>query len=80
VQVSDYVVGTHTTPDRVVPGDGDIPLERILRTLVDAGYRGAYDIELIGPRIETEGYEQAVTRAVRHVDRLLREIGATTWT
>jgi sugar phosphate isomerase/epimerase len=80
VQVSDYVVGTHSTPDRVVPGDGDIPLERILRTLVSAGYTGAFDIELIGPRIETEGYEQAITRSVRHVERLLREIGATTWT
>lgn len=80
VQISDYVVGTHSTPDRVVPGDGDIPLARILRTLLAAGYTGAFDIELIGPRIETEGYEQAITRAVRHVERLLREIGATTWT
>ena len=76
VQVSDYLIGTHSTPDRVVPGDGDIPLERIFRTLLDAGYTGAFDVELIGPRIEAEGYEEAVTRAVRHVDALLREIEA----
>ena len=28
VQVSDFAIGTLSTPDRLVPGDGDIPLER----------------------------------------------------
>ena len=31
VQVSDFVIGSLSTPDRAVPGDGDIPLERIVR-------------------------------------------------
>jgi sugar phosphate isomerase/epimerase len=76
VQLSDYVIGTLTTPDRAVPGDGDIPFERILSPLLGAGYRGAFDIELIGPRIEAEGYEQAVPRAVRAVELLLERLGA----
>ena len=71
VQLSDYAIGTKSTPDRLVPGDGDIPLARIVRQLVDAGYAGAFDIEIIGPRIEEEGYERAIARAIAHVEALL---------
>ena len=40
VQLSDYVIGTLTTPDRAVPGDGDIPFDRIVGQLLAAGYSG----------------------------------------
>jgi sugar phosphate isomerase/epimerase len=76
VQVSDYVIGTTTTPDRTVPGDGDIPLARVLAQLEAAGYRGCYDLELIGPRIEAEGYESAIPRAVAATAALLSQVGA----
>ena len=76
VQLNDFVVPTTSTPDRAVPGDGSIPLERILRDLEEAGYRGPYELEIVGPRIEAEGYASAVRRSVEHVDRLLRRIGA----
>jgi sugar phosphate isomerase/epimerase len=71
VQVSDYAIGTLCTPDRLVPGDGDIPLERVLRAVLDAGYAGVFDLELIGPRIDNEGYDAAVPRAVRAPSSLL---------
>ncbi|MET1002626.1 MAG: sugar phosphate isomerase/epimerase family protein [Acidimicrobiia bacterium] len=71
VQVSDFRVGTHATPDRVVPGDGDIPLARIVQHLLACGYRGSFDLEVIGPRIEDEGYDGAIPRAVAALDRLL---------
>jgi sugar phosphate isomerase/epimerase len=64
VQVSDFKVGTLCASERVVLGDGDIPLGRILRALRAAGYAGWYDIELIGPAIEAEGYASVVPRAV----------------
>jgi sugar phosphate isomerase/epimerase len=64
VQVSDFAVGTLATPDRLVPGDGDIPLARILGQVVAAGYGGVFDLELIGPKIDAEGYSSAVPRAV----------------
>jgi sugar phosphate isomerase/epimerase len=76
VQLSDYIVGTLATPDRAVPGDGDIPFDRIIGALLAAGYPGAFDLELIGPRIETEGYEAAVPRAVGAVELLLARLGA----
>ena len=74
VQVSDFVVRTLCTPDRAVPGDGDIPFPRILGAIVDAGYEGVFDLELIGPRIEQEGYESAVPRAVAALTDLLADL------
>jgi sugar phosphate isomerase/epimerase len=77
VQVSDFAVGTLSTPNRLVPGDGDIPLARILGQLLDAGYEGTFDLELIGPRIDDEGYEAACTRSIRNLGALLEDAGAT---
>ena len=76
VQVSDYRIGTLTTPARLVPGDGDIPLERILHSLLDAGYAGVFDLELIGPAIEAEGYDTAIPRAIDTLSTLLASLGA----
>ena len=70
VQVSDWKIGTLTTPQRVVIGDGNIPLKRILKALADAGYAGWYDIELIGPAIEAEGYASVVPRSIRAFEAL----------
>jgi sugar phosphate isomerase/epimerase len=71
VQVSDTMPGVHRTPDRAVPGDGIIPLERVLGNVVSAGYNGAFELEFIGPRIEEEGYDSAVPRAVAALERIL---------
>ena len=71
VQVSDFVIGSHCTPDRAVPGDGDIPLGPILALLDAAGYRGRFELEFVGPRIQDEGYESAIRRAVAYLDELL---------
>jgi sugar phosphate isomerase/epimerase len=64
VQVSDFKVGTLRASERVVIGDGDIPLRRIVEALAAAGYDRWYDIELLGPAIEAEGYDAVVPRAV----------------
>ncbi|MET0666684.1 MAG: sugar phosphate isomerase/epimerase family protein [Acidimicrobiales bacterium] len=76
VQVSDYAIGTTSTPDRLVPGDGDIPLARILGQLLAAGYDGVFELELVGPRIDAEGYRSAITRSVRYLSALLTDLGA----
>lgn len=75
VQVSDYAIGTLSTPNRLVPGDGDIPLERILGQVIDAGYTGCFDLELIGPAIDAEGYAAACTRAIAALGALLGSLG-----
>jgi sugar phosphate isomerase/epimerase len=74
VQVSDFVIGSLCTPDRAVPGDGDIPLRRILARALATGYRGAFELEMVGPRIETEGYEGAIERGAAYLDQLLENL------
>jgi sugar phosphate isomerase/epimerase len=76
VQVSDFAVGTLSTPNRLVPGDGDIPLERILGQLLVAGYDGCFDLELVGPRIEEEGYRSACRRSIDRLGGMLDSLGA----
>lgn len=71
VQVSDFVVGSLTSPDRAVPGDGDIPLASLIDAIEGLGYTGSYEIEMVGPRIEAEGYASAITRAVAYLDGVL---------
>jgi sugar phosphate isomerase/epimerase len=76
VQLSDFVIGTGRSGDRAVPGDGDIPLQQFLQAVVDAGYRGAFDLEVFGPRIEAEGYRSSVRRSIDRASRLLSAVGA----
>jgi sugar phosphate isomerase/epimerase len=75
VQLSDYTLGTKTMPDRVVPGDGIIPLERIVAVFLEAGYSGPFDLELVGPRIVEEGIP-ALQRGARYVTEILQRLGA----
>jgi sugar phosphate isomerase/epimerase len=75
VQVSDYVLGDRTAPCRAVPGDGAIPLERLIGQLLDAGYKGLFDLELVGPRIQAEGARAASTRAAERLSEILTRLG-----
>ena len=75
-QISDYVIGTTETGNRVVPGDGDIPLERLLAMVLDAGFEGTFDLEVMGPRVEEEGYRSSVRRSVERASELLDRVGA----
>ena len=75
-QISDYVIGTTETGNRAVPGDGDIPLERLVGMVLDAGFEGSFDLEVMGPRVEEEGYHSSVRRAVERASELLDRVGA----
>jgi sugar phosphate isomerase/epimerase len=74
VQISDYVPGTRDL-DRAVPGDGEIPLARILGWIEQAGYDGPLDIELR----DTSGrgdQDQALLRAIERTGELLDDLAA----
>jgi sugar phosphate isomerase/epimerase len=70
-QVSDYLVGTVTATERAVPGDGDIPLARIIGLLDAAGFDGPFELEMLGPRVEDEGYGPAIARAVAALEPMI---------
>ena len=71
VQVSDYVYGDRGLPCRAVPGDGAIPLDRLIPAIVRAGFTGWFDLEIIGPRLAAEGIDAGLARAAAYVGQLL---------
>jgi sugar phosphate isomerase/epimerase len=76
VQVCDYVYGDRSLPSRAVPGDGVIPIERLIGWILEDGYKGAFDLELLGPRIDKEGHLAAVKRAAENLGGILQSLGA----
>jgi len=76
VQFSDFKVGENLRYNRFVPGDGDIPLEWLVGTLLEVGYKGFFDLEVLGPKIEEEGYASAIRRSVDWLSERLTRWGA----
>lgn len=77
VQICDVVTGTPQPPapgDRAVPGDGDLDVDWFVEAALGAGYAGAFELELVGPRIETEGHASATRRAVERASTLLGKV------
>ena len=62
--------GRHTASGR------SSSLERILGDLLEEGYRGVFDLELLGPRIESEGARAATKRAAENLSGILAKLGA----
>jgi sugar phosphate isomerase/epimerase len=73
VQLSDYACGMRSL-DRGIPGDGVMPLDRILSWVLDTGYGGRFDLELWGDSGRPD--EEAVLRGAETVGRLLDVLGA----
>ena len=76
VQIDDYKLGTFDIPNRCAIGDGDIPVERLMGMLLDAGYEGAFDLEILGPQIEEEGYRAPIARSLERASEMLDRLGA----
>jgi sugar phosphate isomerase/epimerase len=76
IQIADYVGGDRALPGRAVPGDGMIDIRQMVEWALAAGYDGAFEIELIGPRIDAEGHLAAVRRAAEAFDGMLCDLGA----
>jgi len=74
VQLGDFLP-CRSLPNRVVPGDGMIPLQTMIGRIVELGYRKAFDLELIGPLIRAEGVERAAVRSGEYLSNLLEAVG-----
>jgi hypothetical protein len=47
----------------------------LMHEVLDAGYEGVFDLEVLGPLIEQEGYDSAVRRGAASASALLTEMG-----
>jgi len=75
-QICDYALGTQSLPARRVPGDGDIPLTRIMGWLLDTGYEGGFDLEIQSPELTAEGTAIGAARAGEWLSQALDDLGA----
>jgi sugar phosphate isomerase/epimerase len=70
LQVADLAFGAPVL-ERLVPGDGALPLGALMGAAVGAGFDGPFELEIIGSAIDAEGYEDAIRRSLAHLTTLL---------
>jgi len=78
MQIGDVVVGSPGRPPpggRAHIGQGELPLRRMMQDVLDAGYTGVFDLEVVGPQIGTDIDEAAVRRGAAAAAALLTEMG-----
>jgi sugar phosphate isomerase/epimerase len=63
VQLADSRQPPQLEPNRCPLGDGHIPLHGIIDQLNLAGYRGCYEVELMGEEIEATDYHDLLNRS-----------------
>jgi sugar phosphate isomerase/epimerase len=71
VQLADSHQPPQLEPNRCPLGDGNIPLHAITEQLNAAGYRGSYEVELMGEEIEATDYRELLNRSQQTFQRLL---------
>jgi sugar phosphate isomerase/epimerase len=57
--------------DRRRLGEGSLQLAETIRGLVDAGYAGDFDVELIGQEIEPSQYDEVLSSSLEFFERVL---------
>lgn len=75
VQLGDYILGDRSLPCRAVVGEGVIPMKQIFGWILDTGFSGAFDLEMIGPRIDKIGPVEALRRSAEKTGEILRALG-----
>lgn len=71
VQLGDRLTAHNIDHDRCQLGHGVIPLPEIISSLLEAGYDGDFDVELVGQAIEPNVYEDLLVASQRAFDELL---------
>jgi sugar phosphate isomerase/epimerase len=80
VQLSDWRT-PRSYQDRLIPGDGEIPLPALLRAIHDSGYCGPYVVEIFSSKVPDALWERDLTDVIRRsrvgVDTAWAEAHAT---
>ena len=67
-------IAPHGEMNRCLLGDGCVPLPELLELLHENGYRGPWEVELIGEDVEAIGYEQLLDHTKRYLDQTLAQL------
>lgn len=72
VHLADGHTPTEQEQNRTRLGAGSVPLGEVVAALRSAGYDGDYDVELVGPEIETSDYRELLRHSKAAFDELIR--------
>ncbi len=75
VHLGDRVAAHAADQDRRRLGEGRLHLAELIRALVDAGYTGDFDVELIGREIEPSQYGDVLASSLEFFERVLAPVG-----
>ncbi len=75
VQLGDRLTAHNIDQDRCQLGCGVVPLSEIINGLLEAGYAGDFDVELIGQDIELADYDNLLTNSRLAFNDLLAPVG-----
>jgi len=70
VQVGDGRQPPEGEQNRCLPGEGELPLDDIIGSLLDNGYQGYFEIELLGEELETMEYADMLAASTKAVARM----------
>ena len=63
-----------TDADRLLPGEGVLPLDAMLRGLAANGYDGAYSLEVMRPAYRAREIEEYMADARAKVEAVLQNV------
>jgi sugar phosphate isomerase/epimerase len=78
MQIGDMVIGSGGRPapgGRAQIGKGELPLQRMLRDVLDAGYQGVFDLEVVPANAVAGCNEAELREGIEAASRLLDELG-----
>jgi 2-keto-myo-inositol isomerase len=67
-----------TDADRLLPGEGVLPLQAMLPALAASGFDGAYSLEVMRPAYRAREIKEYMGEARRQVERALKSVGSPT--
>jgi len=75
VHLGDAHVPHGIDQERCPLGEGQVPLQEIIRTLLEAGYAGDFDVELTGPVVESACYQALLQDSRAFFDEAVASAG-----
>ena len=78
MQIGDMVIGATGRPapgGRAHVGEGELPLHRMMQDVLDAGYSGVFDLEVVAANFAAGHDEPTLRQGITAASRLLDELG-----
>jgi sugar phosphate isomerase/epimerase len=78
MQIGDMVIGStgHPAPGgRAHIGEGELPLQRMMQDVLDAGYHGVFDLEVVAANFAAGHDEQTLRKGIEAASSLLDAMG-----